>query len=67
MRCVCYGIKLIVTGALLVINDQGWIWSPISAWLLIGIILIVVGAMKAVWRGGCPIHGAGAMPAKKVK
>ena len=56
--CSCKGIKLAVAGALLVINDQGWVWNPISAWLLVGVILIVLGVMKAVWRC-CPVHGCG--------
>jgi len=60
---------MIVIGALLVVNDQAWLWKPISAWFLVGLILIVLGALKMVWSS-CPIHGgtkAGtvAMPIKK--
>jgi len=68
MNCMCHGIKLAVIGALFVVNDQGWIWAQISAWLLLGIILIVVGVLKAAMPHGCPVHGKPAkMPAKKVK
>lgn len=55
-----------VVGALLVINDQGWIWTPISVWLLVGLILIVLGALKAIWPC-CPIHCKAPAPAKKGK
>lgn len=43
------GIKMAVIGALLVINDREWAWTPISVWLLIGLILIVLGLLKAIW------------------
>ncbi len=67
--CSCKGIKIAVAGALFVINDQGWLWSSVSGWLLLGIILIVLGAMKAVWPC-CPVHGCdgkGMAKAKKGK
>ena len=67
--CVCKGIEVAVIGALFIINDQGWIWGSLSAWLLVGIILLVVGIKKVVWRC-CPVHGCGdkgMMKAKKGK
>ena len=64
-NCPCKGIKMAVVGALLVINDQSWIWTPISVWLLVGLILVVLGALKAIWPC-CPVHcKTPAAPAKK--
>ncbi len=40
------GITMAIVGALLVINDQEWIWTPISVALLIGMILIVLGLVR---------------------
>ena len=67
--CSCHGIKLIAIGGLLVVNDQGWLWNPMSAWLLIGEIMIVLGLLKAWKPGGCPVHnkGVGMKPMKKGK
>ena len=68
--CKCFGYKLVVIGALLVVNDQSWVWSSISAWLLIGLIFIALGALKIAWPCGCPVHGKtsmGAKPSKKKK
>jgi len=65
--CNCFGYKLVVIGALFVVNDQSWIWSSVSAWLLLGIILIVLGAVKIAWGGKCPVHGGAAMAAKPSK
>lgn len=71
MGCACKGIKLALAGLVLVVNDQGWLWNSVSAWLLVGIILIVLGALKAIWPCGCPVHGScgdkGMMKAKKGK
>lgn len=66
MGCACKGIKMILVGALLVINDQSWIWAPVSVWLLVGLILIALGALKAIWPS-CPIHSKGPAPAKPSK
>ncbi len=56
--CTCKGIKLAVAGLLLVVNQQGWVWGTVDAWLLVGILLILSGLMKAVWPC-CPFHGCG--------
>ena len=64
--CSCIGIKIIAAGALLVINDQAWLWNTLSEWLLVGIILIILGALKAVYPQ-CPVHGSKASVKKKGK
>ncbi len=64
--CICKGIKLAVVGALLAINDQGLIWAPISVALLVGLMLIVLGALQAIWPC-CPIHCKAPAPAKPAK
>ena len=67
--CKCKGIKLAVFGALLVINDQGWIWTAVSAWTLVGVLLLLWGIEKIVWPC-CPVHckpGSSAAPAVKKK
>ncbi len=64
--CACKGIKTAIAGALLVINDQGWIWAPMSVWLLVGLILIVLGALNAIWPC-CPIHCKTQAPVKPAK
>ncbi len=67
MGCACKGIKMVLVGALLAINDQGWIWASVSAWLLVGIILIVLGALKMIMPPcqSCCKAQAPAKPAKK--
>jgi hypothetical protein len=66
MGCVCKGIETAVAGLLLVVNDQGLAWSPMSAWLLVGIILIVAGVKKAIWPC-CPVHKCGDKTVKAKK
>ena len=67
MGCSCKGIKLALAGLALIVNEQGWLGTSISAWLLAGIILLVLGAMKAVWPCGCPVHSNSCAPASKKK
>ncbi|MBI2137384.1 hypothetical protein HYU12_02590 [Candidatus Woesearchaeota archaeon] len=60
--CACYGVKMVVVGALLAVNDLGMIWKPVSPWLLIGAVLVVLGALKIVMPV-CPVHGKQSMSA----
>jgi len=61
----CHGIKIAVVGALLVVNDQGWLWNTLSPWLLIGMILIALGVLKAALP--CyPMRGCGPKGVKPV-
>ena len=53
--CACYGVKMVVVGALLAVNELGLFWNAVSPWLLIGGVLIVLGALKIVMPV-CPIH-----------
>ena len=61
MGCSCKGIKLAIAGILFIVNDQGWLWSAnaVSGWMLLGIILLVLGVIKAIWPC-CPVHGKSA-------
>jgi hypothetical protein len=65
--CMCKGVKLSVIGLILVANEQSWLWQSMSGWLVLGIILIILGILKAIWPCGCPVHGAckPSMPVKK--
>ncbi len=67
MGCACKGIKMVLVGALLVINDQKWFGVSVSEWLLVGVILIVLGALKIIMPpcSSCCKAKAPAKPAKK--
>ncbi len=66
MGCACKGIKMVLIGALFVINDQKWL-GHVSEWLLVGVILMVLGALKMILPPcqSCYKAQAPAKPAKK--
>ena len=46
----CWGVKLIVLGAILIANQ---LWFKWSWWVLIGALLILKGIMKLAMPMGC--------------